>query len=482
MVSEVNFAAPQLKPHRIVAKEQLSNQDFRRLLLTPRTSDSDQIINGAAASYYATIKKQSAHLAPRKATTHKRKHNPNAEYFKERAKAEAELAAKYRDRAKERREGTNLDYKESEELIKKIHLDLQDRELAYEESKFLGGDLQHTHLVKGLDYALLQKSRNELLKTALEREKLKENTIQSDEVFSGLAAPTSDGLKEGFEACRTRLGKNICKVLFNRLRKRNELFQPGRMAYVFDLTDSEDIFDPPTTVLRSLADLTARDDYHSGSHQDSSNDIVIEKLQQIFLYTRQGLRGRESKKNRKLKKAVVSADSRDLPDNKLFQKETIFSEDEADTTLAGEEVNSTSTFYKADLKNYFEVYDLANSKVSINKVRDKEFTLETAIKDLEDDDNVPDHNINAPAKHQSKKPSQFLSSRNEMEESYLECYPNSYAADVSVNQSDSDGEPDFTKMDSGSKRAHLKRWDFETEVDWEKHKEKAEAVPKCFYM
>jgi hypothetical protein len=26
-----------------------------------------------------------------------------------------------------------------------------------EESKFLGGDVEHTHLVKGLDYALLQK-------------------------------------------------------------------------------------------------------------------------------------------------------------------------------------------------------------------------------------------------------------------------------------------------------------------------------------
>ena len=29
--------------------------------------------------------------------------------------------------------------------------------ISVENSKFLGGDLQHTHLVKGLDYALLQK-------------------------------------------------------------------------------------------------------------------------------------------------------------------------------------------------------------------------------------------------------------------------------------------------------------------------------------
>lgn len=31
--------------------------------------------------------------------------------------------------------------------------------LSYEESKFLGGDIAHTHLVKGLDFALLQKAR-----------------------------------------------------------------------------------------------------------------------------------------------------------------------------------------------------------------------------------------------------------------------------------------------------------------------------------
>lgn len=31
------------------------------------------------------------------------------------------------------------------------------RKKLIEESKYLGGDMEHTHLVKGLDYALLQK-------------------------------------------------------------------------------------------------------------------------------------------------------------------------------------------------------------------------------------------------------------------------------------------------------------------------------------
>ena len=31
-----------------------------------------------------------------------------------------------------------------------------------QESKYLGGDMEHTHLVKGLDFALLQKVRSEI--------------------------------------------------------------------------------------------------------------------------------------------------------------------------------------------------------------------------------------------------------------------------------------------------------------------------------
>ncbi|MCI57951.1 protein Red-like, partial [Trifolium medium] len=36
--------------------------------------------------------------------------------------------------------------------------------LSIEKSKYLGGDVEHTHLVKGLDYALLNKVRSEIKK------------------------------------------------------------------------------------------------------------------------------------------------------------------------------------------------------------------------------------------------------------------------------------------------------------------------------
>jgi len=41
------------------------------------------------------------------------------------------------------------------------------RKLVIQESKYLGGDMEHTHLVKGLDYALLEKVRRQIISIRL---------------------------------------------------------------------------------------------------------------------------------------------------------------------------------------------------------------------------------------------------------------------------------------------------------------------------
>ncbi|KFG46347.1 RED family protein N-terminal region protein, partial [Toxoplasma gondii GAB2-2007-GAL-DOM2] len=72
--------------------------------------------------------------------------------------------ARYKDRAKERRKG-------KDELYQQVAEELQEmKERSIEESKYLGGDVEHTHLVKGLDFALLSKVRSELEKEALKKE------------------------------------------------------------------------------------------------------------------------------------------------------------------------------------------------------------------------------------------------------------------------------------------------------------------------
>lgn len=61
-----------------------------------------------------------------------------------------------RDRAEERRKGLNPDYERT--AMSGLPTDAPlNPTMSVEETKYLGGDLEHTHLVKGLDYALLQK-------------------------------------------------------------------------------------------------------------------------------------------------------------------------------------------------------------------------------------------------------------------------------------------------------------------------------------
>ena len=69
-----------------------------------------------------------------------------------------------RDRAEERRRGVNPDYEGADQLASVLSTgDVNISKLSVEETKFLGGDIDHTHLVKGLDYALLQKVSQHLI-------------------------------------------------------------------------------------------------------------------------------------------------------------------------------------------------------------------------------------------------------------------------------------------------------------------------------
>ncbi len=107
----------------------------------------------------------------------KKKKQFYAKIIREEKAREEERSKKYRDRARERREITtnedqydmNLTTDPNQQAAstgnyKSVAPDAKGnfdaaarRKQMIDESKFLGGDLEHTHLVKGLDYALLQK-------------------------------------------------------------------------------------------------------------------------------------------------------------------------------------------------------------------------------------------------------------------------------------------------------------------------------------
>ncbi|GMI43529.1 hypothetical protein TrCOL_g501 [Triparma columacea] len=75
-------------------------------------------------------------------------------------------STKYRDRAKERREeGISSEYKESQALIDKYERARMEDNMggnAEDMTKYLGGDEEHTHLVKGLDKRLADRVRGEI--------------------------------------------------------------------------------------------------------------------------------------------------------------------------------------------------------------------------------------------------------------------------------------------------------------------------------
>ena len=59
----------------------------------------------------------------------------------------------------------------------------------------------------------------------------------------------------GITECRTTMGKNLLRQIFSpEGQKCNELFMPGRMAYVMDLEEDGES-DIPTTSIRSKKDV-----------------------------------------------------------------------------------------------------------------------------------------------------------------------------------------------------------------------------------
>lgn len=166
-----------------------------------------------------------------------------------------------------------------------------------QESKFLGGDMQHTHLVKGLDYALLQKVRSEIV--VKEQEEELEMERLADEGHDDEAEESDEGEEEEDSKFKTILGRNVFNIVqAHRSKKieRNELFAPGRMAFVIDLEEENGETDIPTTLIRSKADLPAE---AQEVQTLSTNDIVINKLSQILSYLRQGGKGKKNKKRDK---------------------------------------------------------------------------------------------------------------------------------------------------------------------------------------
>ncbi len=154
-----------------LAQRLVETQEYRKKKKELLADDTDEVGVGNAGSRGSGQKKSSKRLESYKRWKEKQR----------KKQEEQQDVVKYRDRAEERRKGKDSEFQYTEEELKKF------QSLSYEQSKFLGGDMEHTHLVKGLDFALLAKKREEL--AAAEEAKF-------DEAVKGVEAKQPKARKE----------------------------------------------------------------------------------------------------------------------------------------------------------------------------------------------------------------------------------------------------------------------------------------------
>ena len=475
----------------------------------------------------------------------------------------AELAAKYRDRAAERREGvpekpdasregestessaqktaphtseTGGGYRAVAPDMKSSHDQAERRRQMIQESKFLGGDMEHTHLVKGLDFALLQKVRSEIAtrekvsvedvetteappKPNMKLEKYQDNEL--DLKRKDIKKEIKSEESEDQVVCRTTMAKNIIRTVFKTdMPERNELFFPGRMAYTMDLDDVEESHDDPdstnphsdipTTTIRSKADVQGNL-AHQQAVSLSANDIVINKLTQILSYLRAaGSRGKKKKKEKLIPQlpnpksdpvaaaAISKGQGADIPifddagdyvpDYKRSDKSSSnYSSRDKDRDRKDRDRGYSRSGHRdrerdkdrRDHKGssrYFDKQDEVEDYEKGFSNQDKEM-IKGLLKREEEKSKKENQSKDQAGEESGKVSGTYLSANNP--EGYSECYP---GIDTSYAMDDSDEEVDYTKMDLGNKKGPVGRWDFDTAEEYADYMSQKEALPKAAFQ
>ncbi|XP_063979658.1 protein Red [Diachasmimorpha longicaudata] len=452
----------------------LTNDDFRKLLMTPRASVPSSTpassIPGTARDAAAKTAQTPSVSGPDRAEARRKKKSYYAKLKKQEEDKMAELAEKYRDRARERRDGNNGDYQAEDPMnnanaYRAVAPDLKSgmdaaerRRQMIQQSKFLGGDMEHTHLVKGLDYALLQKVRSEIEAKETEQEQEMEKLAKpKDPKPKEEKKPEKKPEETQF---KTKIGRNIHKTIMimkSKTVERNELFTPGRMAYVIELDDENAEVDIPTTLIRSKADVPTVDT----TPTLTTNDIVINKLAQILSYLRQGSRhGKKGKKNK---------DGRSRPDEGELE---VVPRPPADDSIYG------------DIGEYVPNVSKRESGVSRREKKSSYFTKPepSAVDDKANAPQLPAilTAVMEAAGTSGPKKGALLNKLAAEPEGYAECYPGLDEMQDAID--DSDDEVDYTKMDLGNKKGPIGRWDFDTPEEYSEYMNNKEALPKAAFQ
>ncbi|KAJ1990201.1 hypothetical protein H4R33_001809 [Dimargaris cristalligena] len=315
-----------------MADQGLTQDDFRKFLATPRPGASAASNDGTARLKRSFLPPKSGRTGPGptdEVAPENKKPKSNQHWKK--PGNEQDDAPKYRDRAAERRQREKAERQYEIDRFDEDPADLgggggpsaattsgpfafnqtpDEREITYEQSKFLGGDVEHTHLVKGLDFLLLEKEKRRLqlargngdagetdtAATLMDADAALESLLQHparpDSEANTATTTTSTGsvgkakltpaaLQEAARLRRRQLVEQLniprlcqdprAQTIYQaavvepltypdrELPRRNPHFQPGRMLFAFELADANgryaDPFAIPPTVMRSKAEL-----------------------------------------------------------------------------------------------------------------------------------------------------------------------------------------------------------------------------------
>ena len=271
----------------------LTNEDFRKILFTPRPGAQQPDLAQQAKDRQR--KKQQQQRAP---PPSKKPFRKEGEPVQE-GEVDDDTGPSYRDRAAERRLGIDeVHHQQQHQQQSHINADA----FSIDDSKYLGGDVDHTHLVKGLDYALLNKVRSEQDSIVGVDD---DGDVDDKKPSSAKRRPSAKPQKVSFVG---PVGRSIYNIMFNTTTtnapaqtEASERFLPRRMAYVFSTGNdnaSDDAFEVPTTLHRAKEDCPVPPKIVTGG----TDAAVLDRLAKIMAYMAMGSSGGGGGGRKKLKK------------------------------------------------------------------------------------------------------------------------------------------------------------------------------------
>ncbi|KAL5492375.1 hypothetical protein ACEPAI_3822 [Sanghuangporus weigelae] len=178
---------------------------FRQLLSIPKQNGSHN--TPSRGSWLSKAKEDQKKTAEASADNSKPGFKPR--------KVKKQYDLGYRDRAAERRTGVAGDFAEVEsvlETFEKQHAN-EDKEIVEERRKYLGGDSEHTVLVKGLDFALLEQAKARLAASSSTKD-----DEELEEAFRGANSGSPPALGEALSS-KKRTREDIVRELKNKKTK-----------------------------------------------------------------------------------------------------------------------------------------------------------------------------------------------------------------------------------------------------------------------